>query len=32
VWDKDAEKFKDDKLNRQYLMTEYHNGYKLPGG
>jgi hypothetical protein len=29
VWDKDAGKFKDNKLNKQYLMTEYHNGYKL---
>ncbi len=30
VWDKAAGKFTDDKLNRQYLMKEYHNGYKLP--
>jgi predicted dehydrogenase len=30
VWDKAAEKFTDAKLNRQYLTTEYHNGYKLP--
>jgi predicted dehydrogenase len=30
VWDKVAEKFTDEKLNKQYLMKEYHNGYKLP--
>jgi predicted dehydrogenase len=30
VWDKAAEKFTDEKLNKQYLMKEYHNGYKLP--
>ena len=30
VWDKAKEKFTDEKLNRQYLMNEYHNGYKLP--
>jgi predicted dehydrogenase len=30
VWDKSAEKFTDDKLNKKYLMAEYHNGYKLP--
>jgi predicted dehydrogenase len=30
VWDKKAEKFTDEKLNRGYLMKEYHNGYKLP--
>lgn len=30
VWDKAAGKFTDDKLNRQYMMAEYHNGYKLP--
>lgn len=30
AWDKAAEKFTDEKLNRQYLMKEYHNGYKLP--
>lgn len=30
VWDKNAEKFTDEKLNRQYMMKEYHNGYKLP--
>ncbi|HYC28096.1 MAG TPA: Gfo/Idh/MocA family oxidoreductase [Chitinophagaceae bacterium] len=30
VWDKAAQKFTDEKLNKQYLMSEYHNGYKLP--
>lgn len=30
IWDKAAEKFTNEKLNRQYLMKEYHNGYKLP--
>jgi len=30
IWDKTAERFTDDKLNKQYLMKEYHNGYKLP--
>jgi hypothetical protein len=30
VWDKAAEKFTDEKLNKQYLAKEYHNGYKLP--
>ncbi len=30
VWDKAAEKLTDEKLNKQYLMKEYHNGYKLP--
>ena len=31
VWDKAAEKFSDDELNKKYLSKEYHNGYKLPG-
>ena len=31
AWDKAGEKFTDDNLNKQYLMKEYHNGYKLPG-
>lgn len=31
VWDKAAGKFSDEKINREYLMKEYHNGYKLPG-
>jgi predicted dehydrogenase len=30
TWDKTAGKFTDDKINKQYLMREYHNGYKLP--
>jgi predicted dehydrogenase len=29
-WDKAAGKFTDDKINEQYLMKEYYNGYKLP--
>ena len=29
-WDKSAGKFTDDKINEQYMMKEYHNGYKLP--
>jgi predicted dehydrogenase len=28
VWNKD--KFTDEKINREYLMKEYNNGYKLP--
>lgn len=30
VWDKAGAKFTDEKVNKQYLMKEYHNGYKLP--
>lgn len=30
VWDKAGQKFTDEKLNKQYMMSEYHNGYKLP--
>lgn len=30
VWDKSKEKFADDKINQQYFMKEYHNGYSLP--
>ena len=30
VWDKAAGKFTDEKLNKEYMMKEYHNGYKLP--
>jgi predicted dehydrogenase len=30
AWDKAAGKFTDEEVNRQYLMKEYHNGYKLP--
>lgn len=29
-WDKAAGKFTDEKINKEYLMKEYHNGYKLP--
>ncbi len=29
-WDKSTEKFTDEKINLQYLMKEYHNGYNLP--
>jgi predicted dehydrogenase len=29
-WDKEKEKFTDEKLNREYMMSEYHNGFKLP--
>jgi predicted dehydrogenase len=31
VWDKEAEKFTDNSLNKKYMMKEYHNGYKLKG-
>ncbi len=30
VWDAKAGKFDADKINQQYLVKEYHNGYKLP--
>src|SRR5262249_34920777 len=30
AWDKAADKFADEKINAQYFMKEYHNGYKLP--
>jgi predicted dehydrogenase len=30
VWDKAKEGFTDEKVNKQYFMKEYHNGYKLP--
>jgi len=30
VWDKGTGQFTDDAINREYLMKEYHNGYKLP--
>lgn len=30
TWDKANGKFTDEKINKQYLMKEYHNGYKLP--
>jgi predicted dehydrogenase len=29
-WDAAAGKFTDDKINAEYLMKEYHNGYQLP--
>jgi len=29
-WDKAGAKFTDEKINKQYLTKEYHNGYKLP--
>jgi hypothetical protein len=31
VWDKTAGKFADEKINAEYFMKEYHNGYRLPG-
>jgi predicted dehydrogenase len=30
TWDKAAGQFTDEDVNREYLMKEYHNGYKLP--
>jgi predicted dehydrogenase len=30
VWDKAKGKFTDEKINKDYLMKEYQNGYKLP--
>ncbi|HKB45400.1 MAG TPA: Gfo/Idh/MocA family oxidoreductase [Chitinophagaceae bacterium] len=29
-WDMSKERFTDEAINKQYLMKEYHNGYKLP--
>ena len=29
-WDKEKGRFTDDAINKEYLMKEYHNGYKLP--
>lgn len=29
-WDKTNGRFTDDQVNRQYLTSEYHNGYTLP--
>jgi hypothetical protein len=29
-WDAAAGKFTDERINQQYLMKEYHNGYSLP--
>lgn len=30
VWDKAKGQFTDDKVNKKYMMKEYHNGWKLP--
>lgn len=30
VWDARSGKFGEEKINQQYLVKEYHNGYKLP--
>jgi len=30
VWNDAAHEFTDKAINREYLMKEYHNGYKLP--
>jgi predicted dehydrogenase len=30
AWDEKAGKFNEEKINQQYLVKEYHNGYKLP--
>jgi len=30
AWDKKAARFTDEKLNKEYLLKPYHNGYKLP--
>ena len=29
-WDNEKGKFTDKKINKQYLMKQYHNGYELP--
>jgi predicted dehydrogenase len=29
-WDKAKARFTDDKINREYFMKQYHNGYDLP--
>ena len=29
-WDAAKERFTDEDINKQYMMKEYHNGYKLP--
>lgn len=29
-WDKAKGKFTDEAINQQYLLSSYHNGYKLP--
>ncbi|ULT44585.1 Gfo/Idh/MocA family oxidoreductase [Niabella defluvii] len=30
TWNKVAGKFTNEKLNKEYMMAAYHNGYKLP--
>jgi predicted dehydrogenase len=30
LWNKTKGSFTDDTINKQYLLNEYHNGYKLP--
>jgi len=30
VWDGTKERFTDEDINKEYLLKEYHNGYKLP--
>ena len=30
VWDGAKERFTDDDINKQYMLKEYQNGYKLP--
>jgi hypothetical protein len=30
VWDKAAARFTDPRINSEYLLKEYHNGYRLP--
>jgi predicted dehydrogenase len=30
VWNDAAHEFTDNSVNKEYLMKEYHNGYKLP--
>ena len=30
AWDLEKKQFTDKKVNKKYLMTDYHNGYKLP--
>ncbi len=30
VWDGTKERFTDEAINKEYLLKEYHNGYKLP--
>jgi predicted dehydrogenase len=29
-WDAAKERFTDEAINKEYMMKEYHNGYKLP--